>query len=123
MVIATSIATTPMRAPEVTDDGIVPPSPGTASGAKCRWCGTAPGAFNVNQSLACAIPTHTAVAVAKDPREAYLKRDNHELVQHHRAAARASDPAAWTHEVDAGFSMRPRDGLRAALARLGFDFR
>ena len=46
-----------------------------------------------------------------------------ELARHYRASGRETHDDSWTHEVDTKFSVRPRDGLRAALARLGFDFR
>jgi hypothetical protein len=108
MVIATSIATTPMRAPEVTDGGIVPRRRGQDPARSVDGAALRPV-----RSMWCATPT----------REAHLKRHNRELAQHYRAAGRARDDASWTHEVDARCSVRPRDGLRAALARLGFDFR
>ncbi|MEX0695148.1 MAG: NADPH-dependent oxidoreductase [Rhodospirillales bacterium] len=45
-----------------------------------------------------------------------------ELKAHYDSIGKESDPASWTHEVDAKFSTRPRDGLRAALKARGFDF-
>jgi nitroreductase len=45
-----------------------------------------------------------------------------ELAAHYRASGRDTSDQSWSHEVDSKFSVRPRDGLRAALARLGFDF-
>jgi len=55
-------------------------------------------------------------------RDEALARYDRALAQHYRASGRETDDASWTREVDAKFSVRPRDGLRAALARLGFDF-
>lgn len=45
------------------------------------------------------------------------------LAQHYRSTGRDTNDASWTHEIDTKFSTRPRDGLRGALSRLGFDFR
>lgn len=55
-------------------------------------------------------------------REDALARYDRELAAHYRASGRETGDDSWTREVDAKFSPRPRDGLRAALARLGFDF-
>ncbi len=45
-----------------------------------------------------------------------------ELARHYRDAGRTTSDDSWTREVAAKFSVRPRDGLRAALRRMGFDF-
>lgn len=45
-----------------------------------------------------------------------------ELKSHYDSIGKESHPHSWTHEVDAKFSPRPRDGLRAALKARGFDF-
>jgi FMN reductase (NADPH) len=47
---------------------------------------------------------------------------NTELKAHYDSIGKESDPASWTHEVNAKFASRPRDGLRAALKARGFDF-
>ena len=44
------------------------------------------------------------------------------LAEHYRGDGRAAEDAAWTHGIDERFSRRPRDTLRASLARMGFDF-
>jgi len=54
--------------------------------------------------------------------EEALTRYDRALAAHYRAGGRETHDDSWTREVDAKFSVRPRDGLRAALARLGFDF-
>jgi nitroreductase len=55
-------------------------------------------------------------------REQSLARYDAALAAHYRGNGRETADDSWTHEVDAKFSVRPRDGLRAALARMGFDF-
>ena len=55
-------------------------------------------------------------------REQALARYDAALAAHYRGSGRETRDDSWTHEVDAKFSVRPRDGLRAALARMGFDF-
>ncbi len=45
-----------------------------------------------------------------------------ELARHYRSDDRATTDDSWSHDVAAKASQRPRDGLRAALARMGFDF-
>jgi len=50
-----------------------------------------------------------------DPYDADLKA-------HYDAIGKETTEASWTDEVDAKFSTRPRDGLRAALKARGFDF-
>ena len=57
-----------------------------------------------------------------DGRDEAIARYDRELAAHYRASGRETDDDSWSHEVDAKFSVRPRDGLRAALARMGFDF-
>lgn len=47
---------------------------------------------------------------------------NVDLKNHYDSVGKESHPHSWTHEVDAKFSSRPRDGLRAALKARGFDF-
>ena len=44
------------------------------------------------------------------------------LASHYRGDARTTTDDSWSHDIDAKFSQRPRDGLRDALKRLGFDF-
>lgn len=56
-----------------------------------------------------------ASLAALDPYDAQLKA-------HYDAIGKETTPASWTDEVDAKFSTRPRDGLRAALKARGFDF-
>ena len=46
-----------------------------------------------------------------------------DLAGHYRAEGRETADASWTGEVATKFAARPRDGLRGALSRLGFDFR
>ena len=58
----------------------------------------------------------TASAAALEPYDAAL-------AEHYRASGRETTDDSWTHDVAAKFAARPRDGLRAALARMGFDFR
>jgi len=53
---------------------------------------------------------------------ACVARYDRELAAHYRASGRDTNDDSWSHEVDSKFSVRPRDGLRAALASLGFDF-
>ena len=45
-----------------------------------------------------------------------------DLKNHYDSIGKESHPNSWTHEVDAKFSPRPIDGLRAALKDRGFDF-
>lgn len=52
----------------------------------------------------------------------FVERYDSELAAHYRNAGRLTNDDSWTREVSTKFSVRPRDGLRAALARLGFDF-
>ncbi len=47
---------------------------------------------------------------------------NARLKAHYDSVGKDSNDASWTFEVDAKFSTRPRDGLRAALKTRGFDF-
>ncbi len=56
-----------------------------------------------------------AALAAIDPYDAELK-------SHYDSVGKESHPNSWTHEVDAKFSPRPRDGLRAALKARGFNF-
>ncbi len=56
-----------------------------------------------------------AALAAIDPYDADLK-------SHYDSIGKESHANSWTHEVDAKFSSRPRDGLRAALKARGFDF-
>ena len=58
----------------------------------------------------------TASAAALEPYDTAL-------AEHYRASGRETSDDSWTHDVAAKFAARPRDGLRAALARMGFDFR
>lgn len=51
-----------------------------------------------------------------------VERYDQELAAHYRSDGRDTHDDSWSHEVDSKFSVRPRDGLRAALGRLGFDF-
>ena len=45
-----------------------------------------------------------------------------ELARHYRDAGRQTADNSWSNDVSSKFSTRPRDGLRAALRRMGFDF-
>ena len=45
------------------------------------------------------------------------------LAQHYESVGKQTTPDSWSHEVDAKFHVQPREGLRAALAELGFNFR
>ena len=45
-----------------------------------------------------------------------------ELAQHYRSERRNTTDDSWSHDVASKFGPRPRDGLRATLARMGFDF-
>lgn len=45
-----------------------------------------------------------------------------ELATHYRARGMQTTDDSWSHDVTAKFSKRPREGLRAALKRMGFDF-
>ena len=54
--------------------------------------------------------------------DALLERYDATLASHYRDGGRDTDDASWTREVSAKFGKPPRQGLRAALARLGFDF-
>jgi len=45
-----------------------------------------------------------------------------DLKSHYDSIGKESHAQSWTHDVDAKFSTRPRDGLRAALKARGFDF-
>jgi nitroreductase len=55
--------------------------------------------------------------------EAIVEAYDDALARHYRDTGRTTHDESWTREIDAKFSVRPRDGLRASLARLGFDFR
>lgn len=46
-----------------------------------------------------------------------------ELAAHYRATGRKTSDDSWSHDVDAKFSVKPRDTLRRQLAMRGFDFR
>lgn len=56
-----------------------------------------------------------ASRAAIDPYDADLRA-------HYEAIGKETTPASWSDEIDAKFSTRPRDGLRAALKTRGFDF-
>lgn len=56
-----------------------------------------------------------ASLAALDPYDAALKA-------HYDAIGKATTADSWTHEVDAKFAIRPRDGLRRQLKARGFDF-
>jgi len=56
-----------------------------------------------------------AALQAIDPYDAQLKA-------HYDSIGKESTTASWTDDVDAKFSNRPRDGLRAALKARGYDF-
>ena len=45
-----------------------------------------------------------------------------ELATHYRDAGTTTTDDSWSHDIAAKFGPRPRDGLRAALKRMGFDF-
>lgn len=45
-----------------------------------------------------------------------------DLKDHYDAIGKESHPNSWTHEIDKKFSPRPRNELRAALKKRGFDF-
>ncbi len=45
-----------------------------------------------------------------------------ELKSHYDSIGKETNANSWTHDVDAKFASRPRDGLRAALKKRGFDF-
>jgi nitroreductase len=51
-----------------------------------------------------------------------VERYDAALRAHYVAAGRTTNDNSWTHEVNAKMSAKPRQGLRAALARMGFDF-
>jgi FMN reductase (NADPH) len=45
-----------------------------------------------------------------------------ELADHYRQGGRETTDNSWSHDVSSKFGARPRDRLRSALARMGFDF-
>ncbi|MEK9672457.1 MAG: NADPH-dependent oxidoreductase [Rhodospirillaceae bacterium] len=46
-----------------------------------------------------------------------------ELKAHYDSIGKQSTDDSWSHDVDAKFSKRPRQGLREALRKRGFDFK
>ena len=59
--------------------------------------------------------SHSALGVIDDYDQA--------LAKHYESVGKQTTPDSWSHEVDAKFHVQPREGLRAALAELGFNFR
>lgn len=45
-----------------------------------------------------------------------------DLAVHYRATGKTTTDDSWSYDVASKFGKRPRDGLRAALKRMGFDF-
>lgn len=48
---------------------------------------------------------------------------NADLKAHYDAIGKASTDDSWSHDVDRKYAQRPRDHLRGALKKRGFDFR
>jgi FMN reductase (NADPH) len=51
-----------------------------------------------------------------------VARYDAELAAHYRATGRRTTDDSWSHDVDAKFSVRPREALRQQLKERGFDF-
>ena len=54
--------------------------------------------------------------------QAFVDQYDEALAHHYRSEGRKTTDDSWTHDMDAKFSVRPRDTLRETLRELGYDF-